>query len=151
MKHYLKEIRRIMLASVRMDGAYYFFSKRMGIKENILNLLYALDDGKPHSQQQICQDWLIPKTTVNTNVKELAAAGYLSLVPGRDRRRKDLILTEKGMAYTAEILKDIYAAEQTAIEKTIEKYSPEFVEALDYFSDCICRELQTQKISDKKE
>ena len=41
MKHYLKEIRRIMLASVRMDGAYYFFSKRMGIKENILNLLYA--------------------------------------------------------------------------------------------------------------
>ena len=30
MKHYLKEIRRIMLASVRMDGAYYFFFKEDG-------------------------------------------------------------------------------------------------------------------------
>lgn len=150
MNQYLKEIRRIMLASVRMDGAYYFFAKQQGVKENILNLLYALDDGKPHSQQQICQDWLIPKTTVNTNVKELAAEGYLCLVPGRDKRKKDLVLTEKGMAYTAEIMKKVYAAEQTAIEKTLDKYSSDFIDALDYFSDCICQELQNTDPSDNK-
>ena len=44
------EIRRLMLATNRIDGAYYLLSRKLGVKENILALLYALDDEKPHSQ-----------------------------------------------------------------------------------------------------
>lgn len=41
------EIRRLMLATNRIDGAYYLLSRKLGVKENILALLYALDDEKP--------------------------------------------------------------------------------------------------------
>ena len=68
-------VRRLGMAAVRMDGAYYMCAKKFGVKENMLDLLYALDDGAPHTQKQICGDWLMPKTTVNTSVKELVAAG----------------------------------------------------------------------------
>ena len=38
MEKNVEEIRRIMLAVTRMDGAYYYFAKKLGIKVNILNL-----------------------------------------------------------------------------------------------------------------
>ena len=68
-------ILRLTDAINKIDGAYYFCAKHMGIKENTLAVLFALDDGKPHSQTQIAREWLIPKTTVNTVVKELTAEG----------------------------------------------------------------------------
>lgn len=140
-KNYEK-IRQLMLANTRIDGAYYLFSRKLGIKENILTLLYALDDGEPHTQKQICEDWLIPKTTINTNIKELADAGYLRLYPGEGTREKTIGLTNKGKAYTEKIMQRVYEAEQAAIDKTLASFSAEFVEAMDFFAHCLCEEFQ---------
>ncbi len=143
-----KNIRRLMLATEKMDGAYYFYSRKKGAKENVMALLYALDDGEPHSQQQICRDWLIPKTTVNTNVKELVKAGYAALQEENGKREKAIVLTEKGKAYAARILRQIYKAEQTALSRTLEKFSPEFIDAMDYFCGCLCQELEQAAVQD---
>ena len=35
----------------------------------------------------------------------------------------------------------MYEAERTALERTLERFSPEFVDAMDYFADCVCEEL----------
>src|SRR5699024_9640509 len=79
--------RRLILAATRMDGAYYYFARHSGVPENLLALFYALADGKPHSQKEICEDWLIPKTTINTVVKEQVAAGHLTLRTGEGREK----------------------------------------------------------------
>lgn len=71
----------------------------MGLKENTLSLLYALDDGAPHTQKQICEEWLIPKTTINTVVKECVANGYVTLAPGEHSHEKLICLTERGKGY----------------------------------------------------
>ena len=142
MKKSYRLFRQLMLATTKIDGAYYFFAKKRGMKENTLALLYALDDGKPHSQKEICKDWLIPKTTINTNVKELTKAGYITLSRGENKREKAITLTEEGRAFTQKMLKNVYAAEQTAMEQTMQKFSPEFVDAIGYFADCLNDELQ---------
>ena len=111
-----RAVRRLMLATEKIDGAYYLFARKRGAKENELTLLWALDDGQPHTQQQICRDWLIPKTTVNTTVKALAAAGYLTLLPAKDGREKQIALTEAGRAWAGQVLAGIYAAERAAME-----------------------------------
>ncbi len=50
------EIRRLMLATNRIDGAYYLLSRKLGVKENILALLYALDDeGDPFSEKEFAR------------------------------------------------------------------------------------------------
>ena len=142
MEKTLAEIRRLMLATTKIDGAYYLFSRRLGIKENVLVLIYALDDGKPHSQKQMCEDWLVPKTTINTNVKELVRAGYVMLYPGAGTREKIIGLTDAGKAYTEQIMRRVYEAEQAAMKRTLQQFSPQFVDAIDFFADCLHNEFQ---------
>ena len=87
-----------------------------------------------HLQARISEEWLIPKTTVNTIVKEMARAGYVRLEAGADARERALRLTEQGQAYASDVLGTVYEAERQALCETLQAYSPEFVEALDYFS-----------------
>ena len=141
MNEYDKMLRRLYLATNRIDGGYYFFARGAEVKENVLALLYALDDGQTHTQAEIARDWQIPKTTVNTNIKELKAAGYVAFLPSRAGREKALVLTEAGRAYARRVQRGMYEAERTALERTLERFSPEFVDAMDYFADCVCEEL----------
>ena len=62
-------VRSIMLATNQIDGVYYFLAKKLGVNENALAFLYALDDGQPHSQKEISDAWLIPRTTIHSIVK----------------------------------------------------------------------------------
>ncbi len=146
-KENVESIRRLMLATNKIDGAYYFFSKKLGIKANTLALLYALDDGRPHSQKQISEDWLIPKTPINTNIRELTEAGYVRLFPEEGTREKTIGLTDSGKLYADDILKTVYESEQAAIAKALERFSPEFRDAMAYFSDCLRDEFRKRSQS----
>lgn len=137
MENSYKTVRRLMLATNKINGAYYVCARKLGVNENTLALLYALDDGRAHSQKQISDEWLIPKTTVNTIVKELASAGYVALLTKEHSREKTVSLTKSGKAYTREILRTIYEVEQAAWNKTLQQYSAQFEEAFDYFADCL--------------
>ena len=131
-------ILRLTDAINKIDGAYYFCAKHMGVKENTLAVLFALDDGKPHSQTQIAREWLIPKTTVNTVVKELTAEGYVTLMGTGHAREKNIVLTRRGRAYADEIMKEMKLAERQALEQTLDKYPPEFIDAIESFAGSLC-------------
>ena len=77
---------RFYVCCNKIDGLYYLAARRLGVKENALSLLYTLDNGPPCSQKQLAEELLIPKTTINTIVKEYTDAGYLSLVPSGHSR-----------------------------------------------------------------
>ena len=121
---------RLTDAINRIDGAYYFCAKHMGVKENTLALLFALDDGKPHSQTQIAREWLIPKTTVNTVVKELTQAGYITLVGTERSREKNIVLTQEGQA----------------LDQTLDQYPAEFIDAIEYFAGRLCDAFAERKL-----
>ena len=131
-------IRRMMLASARIDGAYYIYARRRGIRENTLDLLYALDDGEPHTQAQLCADWLIPKTTINTGVRELRQAGLAEFQASPKGREKALRLTEAGRAFAREALAQMYAVERRAMEATLKRYPHAFVDAMEFFAGALC-------------
>ena len=133
MNQYRNEIRRIMIAVNVIDGAYEQIAKKIGIKENTLALLYALDDGKSHSQKEICEEWLIPKTTLNTIVKECVETGYIFLNHNNHKKQKEICLTEKGQQFAKKILGQVYELEACAMRNTLEVTSPRFVPALEQF------------------
>lgn len=145
-----KAIRRLYYAFNKIDGAYYFCAKKMGIKENTLALLYALDDGEPHTQKQISRDWLIPKTTISSVVKELTQSGHLTLSAPEHGKEKAIALTPKGKEYTQAIMKEMAQAEQEALRKTLLAYPPEFIEAFGCFAGHLCDEFE-QRILGKIE
>ena len=126
--------RRLVAASSAADGAYYRWARQSRVTWNTLDLLYALDDGLPHSQKQICEGWGLPKTTINTTVRACQKAGYITLEAMPDHpRQKQICLTERGRAYAREALEELYAAENTAMAETIERFGPGFVDAAVFF------------------
>ena len=106
----------------KIDYYYAEIAKRSGVKPNLMWILYALNDGKSHSQKDISISWDIPITTINTIVKELNNDGYVDLIhiPGK-RREMNIILTEKGKEYSKNILKDIYEIEEKIFKSLGEK------------------------------
>lgn len=138
----MKEMRELMrkfaIALNNVDEAYCSDTSQTGIKESELWLMYALDDGKLHSQRQICEEWGFPRTTLNTATKQVQAQGYITLapIPGK-RREMNICLTESGKAYARQLLRDIYEAEDYAMEETLKRYSADFIDALDFFSACL--------------
>ena len=100
-----------------------------------LSLLYALDDGQPHSQKQICEDWLIPKTTINTVVKACQEAGYVTLqsMPEQPRQRQ-ICLTEAGRVHARQVLESLYQMEDQAMAETLRRFPESFVPAMAYYA-----------------
>jgi len=131
-----KTIRPLMNAINKIIGVYYLFAKKESTNENELMVLYALcDKNKSYTQKTLSEEWLIPKTTINTVVKQLIKKELISFYFKDNKKDKYLSLTEKGKGHANVIFKDIHSAEQTAIMQTIEKYSFDFITALEEYSD----------------
>ena len=127
--------RRLTLAIYHIDQSYTYNEKRRRMSRTELNIMYALDDGVPHSQAELCRDWLVPKTTMNTIIRCWEKEGLAVQVPIRGKRREMTIrLTDKGKEYVRTYMDPIYSAEAKALERTISKYGDTFIEALEDFS-----------------
>lgn len=138
-----KMMRKFTIALNNITEAYCSDTAAVGVKESELWLLYALESDSANSQKQLCDEWGFTKTTLNTTIKQAEAAGHLTLtpIPGK-RREMNIRLTERGKAHAAQVLHTIHQAEDAAMRETAKRYSAEFIDALDYFSECLKLALQ---------
>ena len=114
-----KKIKQLMNIMYNIDVQYMRASNALGYKANMFWFLYSLDNNPPMSQKQIINDWDMPKTTLNTLVKECEEKGFLTFksIEG-SRREKIIIITESGKKYAQKMLKKIYEAENEAFMNT---------------------------------
>ena len=150
MSLYRDYLNRFYLCTNRMDGLYYLAARRLGVNENTFSLLYALGDGIPRSQKRLSEELLIPKTTVNTVVKECIQSGYVQFLPGTGGKEKQVTLTEEGWARAESILAPVYAAEEEAMARTLEQFSSDFILAVEAMAEHLRAAFQN-KILDRKE
>ena len=127
-------VRRLINAIYYLDGIYVQGGKLSDVEGNMTVFLYAMDDGKPHTQKSLREEWMLPRTTLNNIVKQCEKKGYLTLehVPGT-RREMELRLTDKGKEYSKEVLSPIYEVEEEAITETLKECSPDFVAEFELF------------------
>lgn len=131
-----EKIRRIIKTINCIEGLYEVSAKWKGVKANTLTLLYALDDEEVHTQKSISEGWLIPRTTLNTIIKECVSDGYIMLKPIKGCRRDlRIVLTNEGKEFTKKLLMDVYIAENMALSKTLESCNEDFIESLKVFSE----------------
>lgn len=145
-----KLVRRIMLATNKIDGVYYLFGKRRGISANKLAFLYALSDGETHSQKEISDEWLMPRTTVNSTVKQLLAEGYIEFCYEGRKKEKALRLTDVGKAFAEDLFAGIFNAEEKAITDTLQNFSPDFVTALEMFCGALIEQSEKETKKETK-
>ena len=102
---------RAMRALNRIDSQYVQMRRAIGVKESLFVLLYACADGEPRSQKEICDEWYLPRSTLNTVVREQVKAGNVELVPRGDKQ-KDVRLTEAGCALADRLIGPLLDAEE---------------------------------------
>lgn len=146
MNDYRKEVYQLMLTTNRCIGVYYEIAKEMGIKENTLLLLDILSDQKQHSQKQICDDWHIHKTTLNTIIKECIRAGYIILLPQKQSKEKLISLTENGQIFADKVTHKMKKAVQHAMEKIHKEFSTDFITVFEKYVECLeCEYRQNEQ------
>ena len=142
--------RRLILALYNIDEVYYLNEGRKKISDAELSVMYALDDGRPHSQREISQEWLVPKTTVNTIVKRWEKEGLLTQTPIQGKRREmNIMLTDAGREYAKSFMSFLYKAEDKALKKTLDKYSDEFIEVIEYFGESLKEAFEEELEAEK--
>ena len=118
---------RLMRSLNRIDGQYELLRRSLEIKESLFVLLYACVDGERRSQKEICEEWHVPRSTLNTVVVEQVRAGNVVLVP-RGNKEKDVCLTEKGMRLAEQKLGSLLDAEERIAAHCIDDALPESIE-----------------------
>lgn len=101
---------RFMRAMNTIDGEYAALMHGLRVKESLFVLLYACLDEAPRSQKEICDEWRMPRSTLNTAVLEEIKAGNVTLVPC-GHKEKLVTLTTKARAYAESLLRPILDAE----------------------------------------
>lgn len=133
------------MAISKLEKTYEARSSKYGSQSSEFWLMYTLDDGQPHSQKQICDEWGFPKTTLNSIIKKCETAGYLTLLPIPGKRREmEICLTENGKAYAKQLLDYFYQAENKAMEETLTRYPAEFIDAIKYYNKCLESEFDKE-------
>lgn len=110
----------------RVTELYGDWARQHGMSYNLLMTLYAIKQNQPCTQKQIAREWMIPKQTVNTIVKDLERQGFVCFSSGRDQKEKLVSFTQAGNAYAAKTLEELYQME----DRVMERMGPQICQAL---------------------
>ena len=127
----MRENRALLIRMMRclhsVDGQYGQLWRSLGIKRSLFVLLCACVDETVRSQKEICEEWCLPRSTLNTVVREQVHAGNVELVP-RGNKEKDVRLTKAGQALAERILGPMLDAEEKVARKCLNNGTVEGVE-----------------------
>jgi|LGVE01.1.fsa_nt_gb DNA-binding MarR family transcriptional regulator len=122
-----KQLEAVTSSLSRTNEIYGRWAKKQGLNYNSLMILYTMHRKENCTQKQICDEWLIPKQTVNTICKEFNKSGHLIFETNpNDKRGKLIKFTKSGRTYADGILNALYTLE----EKTMQKMGAEMCECL---------------------
>ena len=100
-------------------------------------MLYSLwEDRENCTQKEICRQWVLPKQTVNTILKDLQKKGMIDFkVMEKDHRNKSIHLTEEGEGLTEEIIPALQELEASVMEELGEARSSSLIENTALFAE----------------
>ncbi|WP_053228394.1 MarR family winged helix-turn-helix transcriptional regulator [Spirochaeta cellobiosiphila] len=137
-----QQIQAINSSMSRANELYGRWAKQHGLNYNALLIFYILHEKKEYSQKRICEEWLLPKQTVNTVCKSLEKSGYITTETNKeDRRSKTIRLTEKGQEYTNDVISKLYKIEERVMEHMGNDLCEMFVKTNELFAHYLSIEV----------
>jgi DNA-binding MarR family transcriptional regulator len=113
----------------------------------ILYELYVLRAGTTVTQRQISEELSIAKQSINNIVITLERDGYIALVPSeKDKREKNIVLTEKGNIYAAEMLVPLLKIESNVLRRMIKEQVDNLIASAITYGDYFELEMSKEEI-----
>ena len=102
----------------KIDKVYHDCAKSHVISYNVLAVLYTAYKNENCSQKYICEEWYVPKQTVNTICKDLIKLGIITQVHNpEDRRQACISLTKKGKELAEPIVSELLEIESRVLAR----------------------------------
>ncbi|OAA90245.1 MarR family winged helix-turn-helix transcriptional regulator [Clostridium ljungdahlii] len=126
----------------KINEIYRIWSKKHGIQDTVLFILYVIEVSPSCSQNEICDKLCLPKQTVSLILSHLEKKGYISRkVDSEDHRNKVVSFTEKGDKYAKGILDQLKASEVEALSNMSQEQRRTMVESFCLLSDLLTKSL----------
>lgn len=98
-----------------MGKLYHRLARYYGLSDCAFWILYTLrEEERPLTQAQLSGELSLPKQTVNSALKSLAAAGYVQLEDAGSAKKKRLHLTEQGEVFLRQSVDQVLQMERDA-------------------------------------
>ena len=118
---------RVNHAIIKCRGVYSQWAKVYGVSYNRMLVVYTIRDYGYCTQKQMCDQYLLPRQTINNIVAALCREGLLTEDPARRQgREKGYVLTAAGAEYSAKHLASLNAIEDRAAQI----FGPERIQAM---------------------
>ena len=135
-------IEQVYICLCRQNALYGEWARASGISYHTIMTLYAIDQMGPCTQRRIAAEWSLSKQTVNTVVKDLESRGYVRFTAGRDRKEKLVAFTPAGREYAGGCLRDLYQAEERAMEQVDPALCLAMVDGMRAYTEAFTREVR---------
>ena len=112
----LRLINDVNKAIIQCRGVYSAWSSTHGISYHEMLVLYTIREYGYCTQKLICDSYILPKQTIHNTISAMRENGTLVYDAERSKgREKAFVLTEKGEAYAAELLRSLDVIEEHAL------------------------------------
>lgn len=103
-------------AIIQFRGIYSEWSKQHNITYNEMLVFYTIRELGYCTQKQICDNYLLPRQTMNNVINKMRTDGLLELNKEKcEGREKAFSLTPKGEIYAQKVMKSLNNIEEQAI------------------------------------
>lgn len=129
MKNNREKINQLYDSVHSIDYIYESYAKSQGIPYNEMLFFYVLLEENQDciTQKQICDKLDIPKTTVNSLVKNLIKKEFVILEQSKNNKKEKFVtLTKQGKEYAEQLILPLFKCEEEAISHLTTKDIEEF-------------------------
>lgn len=125
------------------NGIYSSWAASKGVNYYLMLVLYALEGQKAMTQKKICICTGLTKQTVNSVIRSLKEEGYIELASGsQDRREKQIILTEKGIAYSDELISSLREMEHRVLQIMGNDRAQQMIDSITLYNTLLEEEME---------
>lgn len=112
----LRLINDVNKAIIQCRGVYSAWSRTHGVSYHEMLVLYTIREYGYCTQKLICDSYILPKQTIHNTISAMRENGTLVYDAEKSKgREKAFVLSEKGGAYAAELLRSLDVIEDRAL------------------------------------
>ena len=142
----LRLINDVNKAIIQCRGVYSAWASAHGISYHEMLVLYTIREYGYCTQKMICDSYILPKQTIHNTISAMRENGTLVYDAEKSRgREKAFVLTEKGEAYAAELLRSLDTIEDRALAELGEEKLRTLTELLFAFDSALNTALEETK------
>lgn len=142
-KTVLDLLTKINVAVLQYRSVYVEWTKKNKMTYTEMLVLYSLRDGLAYTQKEICEQYQMPKQTVNNVITALRQSGYLCFQQDqKNRKEKKMELTKEGEKYCESALASLTQIENNTIKIMGEGRANELADRINEYTEMLRNELK---------